>query len=259
MEELVLTVNTAPQPPPPPNTTKRRAKVKQVTGTVKAPKTVWTTEMVTTLLDKRCDDYGAGFELHRSPAQLSILWGKIALSINVLHGTSVPAVAAKNKYTSLKREFSTIRLAEGATGNAVGVVYPQYWDELVSALGSKDGLGHIDYAFGASLHGEEGDGDGSEGSGDVSAPTTETKRQAVIDAELSRQRAKRPKRMDIGQSLVALGESLAQGMKGMHQPRDDAHGLETSKLLVAIDKLQVAVDQSTSIQSELLNFLRRNN
>ncbi|RHY56091.1 hypothetical protein DYB35_009290 [Aphanomyces astaci] len=184
MEELVLTVNTAPQPPPPPNTTKRRAKVKQVTGTVKAPKTVWTTEMVTTLLDKRCDDYGAGFELHRSSAQLSILWGKIALSINVLHGTSVPAVAAKNKYTSLKREFSTIRLAEGATGNAVGVVYPQYWDELVSALGSKDGLGHIDYAFGASLHGEEGDGDGSEGSGDVSAPTTETKRQAVIDAEL---------------------------------------------------------------------------
>ncbi|RLO04919.1 hypothetical protein DYB28_001385, partial [Aphanomyces astaci] len=222
MEELVIAVDSAPPPAAPPNPTKRRAKVKPVAGVVKAPKSVWTTEMMTTLLDKRCDDYAASFELHRSSAQLSILWGKIALAIKLLHSTSVPAVAVKNTYTSLKREFSTIRLAEGATGNAVGIVYRQYWDELASALCSKDGLGHIDYAFGASGQGDEADGGGCECSDDASTSTKEFKWQSVIDAELSRQGAKRPKRMDIGQSLVALGESLAQGMKGMHQPRGDA-------------------------------------
>ena len=66
--------------------------------------------------------------------------------------------------------------------------------------------------------------------------------------------------MDIGQSLVALGESLAQGMKGLHQPAsNEQQQRETSKLLVAIDTLQVAVEQSASIQTELLNYLRRNN
>ncbi|ETV71633.1 hypothetical protein H257_13091 [Aphanomyces astaci] len=94
----------------------------EVWGYGQGPKTVWTTEMVSTLLDKHCDDFAASFELHRSAAQLSIIWGKIALAIN-------------------------IRLAEQATGNEVDVLYPPYWDDMVTALGNKAGLGHIGYAF----------------------------------------------------------------------------------------------------------------
>ncbi|RHY79880.1 hypothetical protein DYB30_012477 [Aphanomyces astaci] len=237
----------------------RSKKGKKAGVTDRAPKTVWTTEMVSTLLDKRCDDFAASFELHRSAAQLSIIWGEIALAINVQDGTSVPALAVNNKYSNLKREYSTIRLGEQATGNEVDVVSPPYWDDVVTALGNKAGLGHIDYAFDGSGPKEtEDDSDSgrSNADGDVSQTS---KRQAVVDAEVARQRSKRPKKMDIGQSLVALGESLAQGMKGL-QPvvSNEGQEQEKRKLLVAIDKLQLTVEQSTSIQTELLNYLRRN-
>ncbi|ETW08144.1 hypothetical protein H310_02484 [Aphanomyces invadans] len=118
--------------------TKRAAKVKRAVTAEKSAKTVWTADMVSTLLDRRCDDFAASFELHRSAAQLSVLWGKIALAVNVQHGTNISALAAKNKYSSLKREYSAIRMAEKETGNAPPVVYPMYWDCLVSALGSKE-------------------------------------------------------------------------------------------------------------------------
>ncbi|KAG9410045.1 hypothetical protein AC1031_018080 [Aphanomyces cochlioides] len=206
----------------------------------KTPKTVWTTEMVATLLDKRCDDYGASFELHRSAAQLSMLWGKVALAINTLHGTSVPASAVKNKYSSLKREYSSIRLAEKATGN----------DVVCSILHLGNTL-----LLRAALDDDEND-DYSE-----LAPTNDasTKRQAIVSAELERQRAKRVKKLDIGQSLVALGQSLAESMKDMHRIPSETRERENSKLLDAINKLQATVDQSASIQNELLNFLRNSN
>ncbi|ETW05194.1 hypothetical protein H310_04187 [Aphanomyces invadans] len=235
--------------------TKRAAKVKRAVTAEKSAKTVWTADMVSTLLDRRCDDFAASFELHRSAAQLSVVWGKIALAVNVQHGTNTPALAAKNKYSSLKREYSAIRMAEKETGNGPPVVYPMYWDCLVSAWGSKYGLGHVEYAFGAGRNVEE-----SDGSDDADTERDDKKRQPIVDAEVARQRAKRPKKLDIGQSFVALGESLAEGMKGLHPTTmNDNQKQENAKLLSAIEKLQVAVEQSTSIQSELLNFLRRNN
>ncbi|KAF0726740.1 hypothetical protein Ae201684P_009230 [Aphanomyces euteiches] len=103
--------------------------------------------MVATMLEKRCDDFAANFQLHRSAAQLSILWGKIALAINNVHGTSVPSV--KNKYSNLKREYSTIRLAQKATGNDVAVTYSVYWEHVVAVFADKDGFGYIDYAYAA--------------------------------------------------------------------------------------------------------------
>ncbi|KAG9413584.1 hypothetical protein AC1031_012809 [Aphanomyces cochlioides] len=143
------TASTSPdEAHPAPSAAKPSKRVaKKTTSMTKQVKTVWTSEMVATLLEKRCDDYAASFELNRSAAQLSILWGKIALSINTVHGTNVPALAVKNKYCSLKREYSAIRMAGKSTGNEVTVTYHEYWDELVSALGGMHGLGHHDYAF----------------------------------------------------------------------------------------------------------------
>ncbi|KAG9404454.1 hypothetical protein AC1031_004661 [Aphanomyces cochlioides] len=189
---------------------KARQDKQERVGVEKAPKTVWTTDMVKTLLDKR-----------------------------------------------LKREFSAIRLAEKATGNEVNVVYPPYWDDAVAALGNKTGLGHHDYAFGANNKGRDSD-DSSNDNLDI---LPQSNRQAIFEAELSRQRAKRTKKLDIGQSLVALGQSLAEGMKVLRTPApsDNNQVQETSKLIAAIDKLQVAVEQSSSIQSEPLEYLRRNN
>jgi hypothetical protein len=179
-----------------------------------------------------------------------------AITVVVAHGTDVPAQAVKNKYSTLKRDFSAIRLAESATGNATSVAYPAYWDAAVSAFGDKAGLGHTDYAFGAAVFDEDHESDIGSAQDDGSSLTS--KRQAAVDAEMARQRAKRPKKMDIGQSLVALGESLAQGMKGLHQPiTNQAQDRENAKLLDAIEKLHTAVEQSSAVQAEILNFLRQ--
>jgi hypothetical protein len=220
--------------------------------------------MIVTLLDKRCDDFAATFAPNRSTAQISILWGKITLAINTQHGTSVEALAVRQKYSALKREFSAIRLAEQATGNDKVVLYPSYWDEAVSAFGDKDGLGHHDYAFCSTL-----DSAGMNSDSDTASSAT-AKRQAVIDTEISRQRSKRQKKLDIGQSLVALGDSLASGMRSLARPVASEDS-ESGKLLTAIGQLnasvemntktqndlQVLVQNSTLVQEELLRFLRR--
>ncbi|KAF0706318.1 hypothetical protein AaE_014177 [Aphanomyces astaci] len=121
-------------------TPKRRTKGKRVVAMNKAPKTVWT-------LRPRWTS-----EVAMSAAQLSILLGIIALAINVLHGTAVPALAVQNKYSSLKRKYSAMQLARQASGKAAGVVYPVYGDEVVTALGNKVGLGHINYTYDISRH-----------------------------------------------------------------------------------------------------------
>ncbi len=174
------------------------------------------------------------------------------------------ALAVRQKYSALKREFSAIRLAEQATGNDKVVLYPSYWDEAVSAFGDKDGLGHHDYAFCSTL-----DSAGMNSDSDTASSAT-AKRQAVIDTEISRQRSKRQKKLDIGQSLVALGDSLASGMRSLARPVASEDS-ESGKLLTAIGQLnasvemntktqndlQVLVQNSTLVQEELLRFLRR--
>ncbi|KAH9087180.1 hypothetical protein Ae201684P_000592 [Aphanomyces euteiches] len=129
------TASTSPDEVPPALSTAKPSKrvAKKTTGMTKEVKTVWTLEMVAALLEKCCDDYAASFELNRSAAQLSY------------------ALAIKNKYCSIKREYSAIGLAEKSTGNEATVTYPEYLDELVAALGGMHGLGHHDYAFDASV------------------------------------------------------------------------------------------------------------
>ncbi|KAG9401166.1 hypothetical protein AC1031_009920 [Aphanomyces cochlioides] len=182
MEDMLL-ASCAAVSQTPGRTKKSRKAIK------KTSKTVWTTEMAATLLEKRLDDFAANFELHRSAAQLSILWGKIALAINNLHGTSVPSSAVENKYSSLKREYSKIRLAEKATGNDVAVTYPVYWEHVVAAFADKDGFGHIDYAYAAGRTSTKPD-DESDCDSDKTDDST-NKRQALVESELARQRAKR--------------------------------------------------------------------
>ncbi|KAH9125301.1 hypothetical protein AeMF1_004057 [Aphanomyces euteiches] len=264
------TASTSPDEAPPALSAAKPSKrvAKKTTGMTKQVKTVWTSEMVATLLEKRCDDYAASFELNRSAAQLSILWGKIALSINTVHGTNVPALAVKDKYCSLKREYSAIRLAEKSTGNEVTVTYPEYWDELVAALGGMHGLGHHDYAFGASVDDDKSSSD------EVVETTSHGKQPLVLDSDMSRQQSKRPKKIDIGQGLVSLGESLVMGLQGLQSVQPSSVDKnESRELLAVVNKLESALSQSatiqnellsavvqnTSVQNELLTFLRRNN
>lgn len=220
-------------------------------------KMVWTCELICALLELRCEDYGAAFELHRSAAQLSIYWGKIALALNNKFGTSMQSSSPKNKYASLKREYSSIRLDERSTGNSKAIQYPLYWDAAVAAFGDKHGLGHHDYATRTGAQEAEGEGD----SDSEDAPTAS--RQDAIDAEVQRQRAKRPKKHDIGQSLVALGDSLYRGMSEMARmgQRADNDGRfkdqENDTLHAVILQLQSAVQQNTVVQGEILKFLKR--
>ncbi|CAK4673531.1 unnamed protein product [Aphanomyces euteiches] len=80
--------------------------------TAQERKVVWTEEMVRSLLELRLNRYAAAFQATRSNQQLSVLWEKIALSLNIACSTS-------------------------------------YWEHLVEFLGDKNGLGHNE--FGASI------------------------------------------------------------------------------------------------------------
>ncbi|KAE9230398.1 hypothetical protein PF005_g3497 [Phytophthora fragariae] len=132
---------------------------------------------------------------------LSLLLGAMASSFSGSRSIEPPQL--KNKYEALKKELSTINLAEGDTGNKTSdhIVYPAYWDLLVQYIGDKSGLGSVN--FGQSVH------------SDLS------KRKAEVDVEIERQCEQRRKKekVDIGQGLVLLGENLAKTLAQRQAPQ----------------------------------------
>ncbi|CAK4735346.1 unnamed protein product, partial [Aphanomyces euteiches] len=116
-------------------------------------KVCWTEEMIRALLELRLQRYAAGFQASRSNQQLSIMWEKIAMSLNLACSTTVPPLSVKTKYHSLKTEYLKLRFQEKSTGNNVeeAIIYPLYWDNLVEFFGDKNGLGHNEFASSGDL------------------------------------------------------------------------------------------------------------
>ncbi|KAG9409134.1 hypothetical protein AC1031_019396 [Aphanomyces cochlioides] len=224
--------------------TERKMKTKGTMQANKTTKTVWSDDMVVTLLTLRCDDYSSRFELSKSTAQISRLWNKLTLDLNIDNGTNVPVLAVRNKYQALKREYSQIQLSEGATGNEVSVSYPTYWESAVMAFGDKLGLGHHEYSFTGNSDSEPDDNvqDDEE--------KQSSKRGAEIETEVQRQRAKRNKKMDFVDASQA-----AYQMNNIANTTDN----DTNKLSAAIQSLHYSVEMNTAVQSELLAYLKRNN
>ncbi|CAK4107102.1 unnamed protein product [Aphanomyces euteiches] len=81
-------------------------------------KATWTDEMIQILLDLRLRQFAHVFDGSKSKMQLSIAWEKMTLRFNLLCETSLEPLSLKNKYHSVKAEYSKIRFAqENETGN----------------------------------------------------------------------------------------------------------------------------------------------
>ncbi|KAE9260350.1 hypothetical protein PF008_g33130, partial [Phytophthora fragariae] len=59
----------------------------------------------------------SSFNGSRSVAQLSAAWERLRLKFALVQAVQIEAAQLKNKYQALKKEFSTIKLAESDTGN----------------------------------------------------------------------------------------------------------------------------------------------
>ncbi|CAK4707639.1 unnamed protein product [Aphanomyces euteiches] len=80
-------------------------------------KAAWTDSMVQTLLDLRLRMFAGVFDGSKSNILLSIAWEKMTLRFNLLCESSLESTSLKNKYHSLKAEYSKVRWSqENETG-----------------------------------------------------------------------------------------------------------------------------------------------
>nr|KAE8921474.1 hypothetical protein PF009_g28249 [Phytophthora fragariae] len=78
---------------------------------------VWSEGMIECLLSLRLGAMASSFNGSRSVAQLSAVWERLRLKFALVQAVQIEAAQLKNKYQTLKKEFSTIKLAESDTGN----------------------------------------------------------------------------------------------------------------------------------------------
>ncbi|KAG9409290.1 hypothetical protein AC1031_019541 [Aphanomyces cochlioides] len=159
--------------------------------------------MVIILLELRYGRFKEAFMNCNSNQKKCSLWERLALQFNIISNSKVAVITAslKNKEYDLRAKYKAIRIKEGSTGNDTSspIIYPSYWDELVSAYDDMPGLGEIE--------------NGHEDPNDVGNDKNSDKRKAVDELEVQRQQRAKPK-YDVGAGLVALGDSLAKGMTG---------------------------------------------
>ncbi|CAK5112941.1 unnamed protein product, partial [Aphanomyces euteiches] len=207
-------------------------------------KVYWTVEMVRTLLELRLQRYAAGFQASRSNQQLSLMWEKIAMSLNLACSTAVPALSVKSKYHSLKNEFSKIRFQEQSTGNDVDdpIIYPIYWDDLVEYLGDKSGLGHNEFASSIDL------GEPIENSLD---DVLQAKR-ARLEKQKKEKKERRHNTTSVADGLASLGQTLAKGLV-------DAAVATPRPIEEKMNALLEAIQDTKKVQEALLENITTNN
>ncbi|KAE9206891.1 hypothetical protein PF004_g17170 [Phytophthora fragariae] len=213
---------------------------------------VWSAGMIECLLSLRLGAMAFSFNGSRSVAQLSAAWERLRLKFALVQAVQIETAQLKNKYQALKKEFSTIKLAESDTGNKTNepIVYPAYWDPLVQYIGDKSGLGSVN--FGQSVHSDS------------------SKRKAEVDAEIERQREQRRKKenVDIGQGLVLLGENLAKALVQRQVPQPVLAPTLLAELaskqyamlqLIESNQQQVAahIESAAAVNAALLSFLSK--
>ncbi|CAK4622492.1 hypothetical protein AeMF1_018732 [Aphanomyces euteiches] len=183
--------------------------------TAQERKVVWTEEMVRSLLELRLNRYAAAFQATRSNQQLSVLWEKIALSLNIACSTSVPALSAKTK--------------------------SKYWEHLVEFLGDKNGLGHNE--FGASIDLDEAI--------DVTSAEVPQKMRKVDEKAAKKER--RGATNTVADGLAALGQTLAKGLVDAAQAAPVQQDNKIDAILEALQdskKVQDALLQSRLDRSQ---------
>ncbi|CAK4286153.1 unnamed protein product [Aphanomyces euteiches] len=170
----------------------------------------------------------------------------MTLRFNLLCESSLESTSLKNKYHSLKAEYSKSP-----------IVHPTYWDEY---LGDKNGLGQGDDAPTQESHTSD---DGSQ------RETSQRKREIAL--EIQRQRKKRKHlKVDIGAGMVQMGETLANGLiEAAKTANTVTHGeSEAVKALQAVlnsleenktvhNAILQSILDSTAMNRELLQHLQK--
>ncbi|KAE8906657.1 hypothetical protein PF003_g9192 [Phytophthora fragariae] len=195
---------------------------------------VWSEGMIECLLSLRLGAMASSFNGSRSVAQLSAVWERLRLKFALVQAVQIEAAQLKNKYQTLKKEFSTIKLAESDTGNKT--------NEPIVGLGSVN--------FGQSVH------------------SNSSKRKAEVDAEIERQREQRRKKEKVDIGLVLLGEKLAKALVQRQAPQpvlaptllaELASKQDAMLQLIESNQQQVAahIESAAAVNAALLSFLSK--
>ncbi|CAK4389090.1 unnamed protein product [Aphanomyces euteiches] len=183
-------------------------------------KATWTDEMIQILLDLRLRQFAHVFDGSKSKMQLSIAWEKMTLRFNLLCETSLEPLSLKNKYHSVKAEYSKIRFAqENETGNLTEnpIECPTDWSHVESS-----------------------------------------KRKHEVALEVQRQRKKRKQlKVDIGTGMVQMGETLANCLiEAAKTANTSSHGdSETTK---ALQGVLSSLEESKSLNTAILQSISEN-
>ncbi|KAF4134623.1 hypothetical protein GN958_ATG16170 [Phytophthora infestans] len=220
--------------------------------TEKAPRLVWTDSRLRTLLHLRLIACGDQFNKHKSRAQLTVLWSRVAL-------------------------FGQIRADEATTGNLEKAVkYPSYWSVLVEFFADKKGLRNQDFGqsqvplppFRAEGSDDEavvydrgasgGDNACSEMYDDSSSDEAGDAHAEAVEMEKERHNImrKRPK-LDLPEALVSMGSLIAKAMTVPDSSTDaGAISAQLKEIQETQNKMVQALENSANVNAQLLHFLQ---
>ncbi|KAF4035635.1 hypothetical protein GN244_ATG12300 [Phytophthora infestans] len=197
--------------------------------TEKAPRLVWTDSRLRTLLHLRLIACGDQFNKHKSRAQLTVLWSRVAL-------------------------FGQIRADEATTGNLEKADFGQSQVPLppFRAEGSDDEA--VVYDRGAS----GGDNACSEMYDDSSSDEAGDAHAEAVEMEKERHNImrKRPK-LDLPEALVSMGSLIAKAMTVPDSSTDaGAISAQLKEIQETQNKMVQALENSANVNAQLLHFLQ---
>ena len=223
---------------------------------------VWTAAMIEALLQVRVGQMGRQFARNNSKQQLSVLWSKVTIGVNLCIGMNLSVAQVKSKYNALRHEYVAISAQQQETGNdtETPIAFPPYWESLVAHFGDKNGLGDIEYApSDVSCQSSGNDTEADEPISEDMAQDKEKGKRAGADVVDTMQHKKRrvstSKRKDLGGSLVRMGELIAAGMveaaQQAKESRQQQESIEHIESLIAKN-----MEESARVNHALLSFLK---
>lgn len=226
------------------------------------PKAEYSLEMIESLLQFRCVSMKSCFSGTKSKTQLTIAWNKLKIRFNAHMKTEMDVTQLKNKYNSLKKEFTKITMEEKDTGNRTNepIVKPAYWDSLCFYFGDLKGAGSKDYGQSSSLPSSV-NSDGEDQESD-SLPVDQ-KRKTTQEIIRNQREARKPRKVEIGESVVQMAKILSDGLIRSSGASTNHHAEENKEINQTLKEIQQQMTelnatnrQTNEINLQLLEFLK---
>jgi hypothetical protein len=196
--------------------------------------------------------FKSDFQKSSSNQQRSIFWKKIEQLMNIrFPEREFDSEQLKKKYSNVKKEYRDMCTARTETGNSENLYTPQYSDILLKFFSDKNGLG--DVSFGDSLIGSSNflNSDEISGSDVPMTDINETLSENVDEISISNSVRKKRKDIKIGDGLVALGNSIQDGLNSF------THLLQNPQNLNA--RFDLVLEEIKKSNENILKTIREGN